>query len=103
MEDEDEDLVSSWESSSSSAAEYVEALSPLSVSGGVSGISPPTRWGIGAFAESVGIDDLVSVEGVGKSPWVWLSSSCVLSMTRESCAGDSAVGARLSGRMDLQS
>jgi len=66
MEDEDEDLVSFWDSSS--AAEYEEVESPPSVSGGDGGISPPTRLGIGAFAESVGIDDLVSVEGVGRSP-----------------------------------
>ena len=89
MEDEEEDLVSFWESSSS-AAEDEEALSPLSVSGGVSGISPPTRRGIGAFAESVGIDDLVSVDGVGRSPWVWLSSSCLLSMMRKIRVWDGA-------------
>lgn len=43
-------------------------LSATSVSGGVGGKSPPIRRGMGAFAVSEGIDDLLSVDGVGMSP-----------------------------------
>jgi hypothetical protein len=78
MTDDDEDVVDS-----ESSADEADPLSPESNSGGVTGdlCSSPIRCGIGACAESVGREDIVSWDGTGILPEVWLSSIWELSMT----------------------
>lgn len=79
-----------WSSSDSPTvdAAVLGLLLPVSLSlesesegdGGCDGLSTPTRSGMADFEDAVGIEEVVSWEGVGMVPWFWSSSRSVLSI-----------------------